>query len=189
MTRKSQDKTAIDDAQRQLGALRAEIDEMAQIIHHAKAEIAAIKHPLADDDRIIGASSELDAIVSATEVATGDILDAAETIEKTVETLAAEGAVKDEHTEMLPEITGQLTRIMEACGFQDLTGQRITKVVRALRHIEERISAIIEIWEPQDFADIPVGSRDKSDGDRALLGGPQSETARTSQEEIDALFD
>ena len=48
---------------------------MAQIIHHAKAEIAAIKHPLADGNEIIGASSALDAMVSATETAPGDILD------------------------------------------------------------------------------------------------------------------
>jgi len=176
-------------ANRDFATLRCEIDEMAQIIHHAKAEIAAIKHPLADDDRIIGASSELDAIVSATENATGDILDAAETIEKSVESLAEQCPGSDKVAELIPEVTGQLTRIMEACGFQDLTGQRITKVVHALRHIEDRISSIIEIWEPQDFADIPVDNRDKKDGDKALLGGPQSDEARTSQADIDALFD
>ena len=178
-----------DRAMRDLAALRREIDEMAQIIHHAKAEIAAIKHPLANDNKIIGASSELDAIVSATETATGDILDAAETIERTVEGLKEDGSGADQLSVALSEITGQLTRIMEACGFQDLTGQRITKVVHALRHIENRVSAIIEIWEPQEFADIPVESRDKADGDRALLGGPQSEESRTSQADIDALFD
>lgn len=181
--------TEMDTAKRELAALRAEINEMAQIIHHAKAEIASIKHPLADDDRIIGASSELDAIVSATESATGDILDAAETIEKSVETLTAENADNGQIAALAPAVTGQLTRIMEACSFQDLTGQRITKVVSALRHIEDRIGAIIEIWEPADFADIPVESRDKAEGDRALLGGPQSEKTRTSQAEIDALFD
>jgi len=189
MTLKTSDNAAIDDGKRQLAGLRAEINEMAQVIHHAKAEIAAIKHPLADDDRIIGASSELDAIVSATESATSDILDAAETIEKSVEMLATQGADKGQLGEVLPEMTGQLTRIMEACGFQDLTGQRITKVVHALRHIEDRVSSILEIWEPQDFADIPVESRDKADGDSALLGGPQSDKNRTSQEDIDALFD
>lgn len=185
MTLETTKEAATETAERQVGALRAEINEMAQIIHHAKAEIAAIKHPLADDDRILGASSELDAIVSATESATSDILDAAETLEKSVESLEGDELA----AEILSEMTGQLTRIMEACGFQDLTGQRITKVVHALRHIEERVSAVLEIWEPADFADIPVEPRDQVAGEGEQLSGPQSDKARTSQADIDALFD
>lgn len=174
------------DAHRQVSTLRAEMNEMAQIIHHAKAEIAAIKHPLADDDRFLGASSELDAIVNATEAATGDILDAAECLEKSVEALAADAS---KAADMVPEMTDHLTRIMEACGFQDLTGQRITKVVHALRHIEDRVSAVLDIWEPADFADIPVETREQAEGEGEQLSGPQSEENRTSQADIDALFD
>ncbi len=179
----------VSDYKRQLASLRAEIDEMAQIIHHAKVEIAAIKHPLADNDQIIGASSELDAIVDATENATGEILDAAEAIEQSVESLAPQNAGQVQLADVLSNMTSQLTRIMEACSFQDLTGQRITKVVRALGHIEDRISSIIDIWEPRCLADIPVDPRDSVDEDRALLSGPQSDKNRTSQEDIDALFD
>ncbi len=182
-------KTMTPDTGQTVADLRIEIDEMAQIIHHAKAEIAAIKHPLADNDKIIGASSELDAIVSATESATSDILEAAEKIESSVEALSAHAGDAQKVAEIAPEMTEQLTHIMEACGFQDLTGQRITKVVQALRHIEDRISSILDIWDPNEFADIPVETRDNKDADAALLGGPQSDAARTSQEEIDALFD
>lgn len=179
----------MSDNERTTASLRAEIDEMAQIIHHAKAEIAGIKHPLADADKIIGASSELDAIVSATETATSDILEAAEKIEASVEDLSAHAGDAQKVAEALPGMTEQLTHIMEACGFQDLTGQRITKVVHALRHIEDRINSIIEIWEPEDFADIPVDTRAKHDDDSVLLSGPQSDQTRTSQEDIDALFE
>jgi chemotaxis regulatin CheY-phosphate phosphatase CheZ len=39
-----------------------------------------------------------------------------------------------------------VVKIFEACNFQDLTGQRITKVVRALSFIEERVEAMMGVW-------------------------------------------
>ena len=35
------------------------------------------------------------------------------------------------------------TRIYEACSFQDITGQRITKVVAALKAIEAKVAQIV----------------------------------------------
>ena len=36
--------------------------------------------------------------------------------------------------------------IFTACSFQDLTGQRTTKVINVLRYIEQRIGSMIAIW-------------------------------------------
>ena len=47
---------------------------MVRSIGRTKFELAAIKHSMADDDRIKAASSELDEIVVATQSATEDIL-------------------------------------------------------------------------------------------------------------------
>ena len=54
--------------------VRIEIAQMVRSIGRTKSELAAIKHPMADDDRIKAASSELDEIVVATQSATEDIL-------------------------------------------------------------------------------------------------------------------
>ena len=37
-------------------------------------------------------------------------------------------------------------RIFEACSFQDITGQRITKVVSTLTYIEERLHGLQDAW-------------------------------------------
>jgi chemotaxis protein CheZ len=36
--------------------------------------------------------------------------------------------------------------LFEACSFQDITGQRITKVVRSLTYVETRVNKLIEAW-------------------------------------------
>ncbi|RMF05696.1 MAG: hypothetical protein D6773_04985, partial [Alphaproteobacteria bacterium] len=85
-----------------------------------------------------------------------------------------------------------VVQIFEACNFQDLTGQRITKVVRAFQFIEERVTRMMEIWGGiESFKEIEVVDPPKRDGDAALLNGPALETDEdvASQDDIDALFD
>jgi chemotaxis regulatin CheY-phosphate phosphatase CheZ len=76
---------------------------------------------------------------------------------------------------------------MTACSFQDLTGQRITKVVNALRYIETRINAMIGIWGIDEAAKAEASKADDARPDAHLLNGPQTEAA--DQSEIDSLFD
>ncbi len=39
-----------------------------------------------------------------------------------------------------------MTQVYEACNFQDITGQRITKVVNTLKHIEEKVEALVSAF-------------------------------------------
>ena len=169
--------------------IRIEIAQMVRMIGRAKQEIAAIKHPRSDDDRVSAASSELDAIVLATETATQDILDANEKIEQLIKEIG--GLTGDDEIIHRCEQAGEyLVNILEACNFQDITGQRITKVIRTLRFIEERILAMINIWGVQAFADLPVPKGEfDAESEEALLNGPQLENQGISQADIDALFD
>lgn len=161
-----------------------ELQALATYIHDAKSDIAALRPDEVRDDYLPTAADELDAIVLATENATNTIMDATEQIEAVMETLEGEQAEK------LMEAT---TNIYEACGFQDITGQRITKVVKALKDIEEKIEALVTAFgseidkikakEPQEEA------KPKTDlSDEELLGGPQHEGEAATQEEIDALL-
>ena len=54
--------------------------------------------------------------------------------------------------ELCDKIDQRATDIYTACSFQDITGQRTEKVVKALRFIEQRINAMIEIWGVDDIA-------------------------------------
>ncbi|MEM7170902.1 MAG: protein phosphatase CheZ [Pseudomonadota bacterium] len=169
--------------------VRLEIAQMVRVIARAKSEIAAIKHPYAEDDRIDAASSELDAIVAATESATNQILEANENIEKEIHKIAASHHDDEEVTLMADRVAEHVISILEASNFQDITGQRVTKVVKTIRFIEDRILAMISIWGAEAFADLPVESEGGAADPESLMNGPQLENAGITQDEIDALFD
>ena len=112
----------------------------------------------------------------------------AEKIEEVVHEL--QGLVSDAYANSrLNEIADQITRLFEACTFQDLTGQRITKVVRTLGFIEERVAALMELWGEKDIgAAAPVEDNIEKHDDGLVLHGPQTPDAAISQDEIDKLF-
>jgi chemotaxis protein CheZ len=169
--------------------LRIELAQMVRTIARAKTEIASIKHPMSEDDQMVDATSELDEIVKATENATNTILESGEQIERVIdETKEAHGG--DEAIQLLcDQIGSQVVNIFQACNFQDITGQRITKVVRTLRFVEARILAMIEIWGAGAFQDLPVPGPPPAHSSDEHVKGPQLENQGISQAEIDALFD
>lgn len=169
--------------------VRMEIAQMVRSIARAKAEIASIKHPEASKDEIETASNELDQIVAATEDATTRILDANEKVQGLLDEIAAMHPDDLDLQTKVDEAGGHVITVLEACNFQDVTGQRITKVVRTLRFIEERILAMISIWGPDAFATLPVHEVMDEDPDDPPMHGPQAEGQGISQDEIDALFD
>ncbi len=169
--------------------LRIELAQMVRTIARTKSEIASIKHPKAEADQMEDASSELDAIVRATETATNVILESSEAIEKIIDAAKiAHGG--DETIQLLSDQVGaQVVKIFEACNFQDITGQRINKVVRTLHFIEARILAMIEIWGVSAFEHLPVPGPPPLHSSDEHVAGPQLENQGISQAEIDALFD
>jgi hypothetical protein len=134
----------------QIDQFRLDVLEMSKAIARTHAEIAAIKPDDATGGRFVMASGELDSIVSATESATSDILAAAERVQEAAWTLReaeADAALCD----MLDE---RATEIYMACSFQDLTSQRIRKVIDALGFLEKRVNAMADIWQ---FGDETTG--------------------------------
>lgn len=135
-----------------------------------------------DDDgasnRITTATEELDAIVRATEDATNTILTAAETVQMIGDALDEE----DRNA-----IGAEMGRIMEACSFQDITGQRIAKVVATLHFLENRINAMLQLWESSGKA-MPPAMPGDTRPDAHLLNGPQLDGKGNDQSAIDALF-
>ena len=155
-----------------LEVLRKELIEMASSIRKAKAEISAMKPP-GDDSanstrRINLATEELDAIVHSTERATTDILNSAERIMEISGRMR--GGPADAEVDLLDM---EATNILMACGFQDITGQRISKVVSTLRYLEERVDAMIRIWGVDGIQpdEIPQARKDTRP-DAHLMHGP-----------------
>jgi chemotaxis protein CheZ len=162
--------------------LYRELEHLADYIQTAKREISAIRPDEIRHRDIPMATDELDAVVGATAEATGTILDAAESLERIAASIAEPVG---------EEVSTIATRIYEACNFQDITGQRITKVVRTLKHIEGKIDALLtafgELKSVAPAAPSPEEVLPPGD-ERSVLHGPQLPEEAKRQDEIDAIF-
>lgn len=181
---------AVEPDQDDLELIRTQIEEMNEHIHKAKVQIASLRHPKAQDDRLVSAASELDAIVKDTEMATHTILESAEQIDDLTMTLK-NSASSDFVVDHVEQIAFIVTKIFEACNFQDITGQRINKVVSTLEFVEERVHNMILIWGEEAFAELPVPEVEAEaiPEDADLLNGPQLDGEGISQDDIDKLFE
>ena len=126
--------TMSGDLSAQETSLLTEVEALGRTIASAKAEIAALRVDDITDNHIPFATDELDAIVEHTATATNAILGSCETLDDVGSSLTGEPATK------LQDAT---TRIYEACSFQDITGQRINKVVATLKTIEAKVAQIL----------------------------------------------
>jgi chemotaxis protein CheZ len=161
--------------------LYREVEMLADYIKTVRRDIAGLRPDDISVRHIPMATDELDAVVTATADATGTILGAMEAVERLAGGLPAEVAAP------LGDI---VVKVYEACSFQDITGQRITKVVRALRHIESKIDALLAVFGA-DLAIAPASHSSEetaNDMEANLLNGPQLPQAANSQADIDALL-
>jgi chemotaxis protein CheZ len=172
-----------------LDKVKAEVEAIAARITLTKQEIANLRHPLAKEDKLTSASMELSAVVKSTEEATSAIMGVAEHLDEIAREVATH--VTDSYVvSRLNEMTDHITKLFEACSFQDLTGQRITKVVKTIDYIEDRIETMQVIWGRKEMERLPLPEEDgiiKKDGDLELHG-PQAQTEAISQDDIDKLF-
>lgn len=163
-----------------------ELERLAAYIDAAKREIAAISPHDVKDEFLPSATDELDAIIEATATATNTIMDSCELVE---------GVMADVTDEVGAKLMDATTSIYEACTFQDITGQRIGKVVTALKNIEDRIDALVLALGDELIAPKVKNNttKPKSDAkttltDADLLEGPQLGAKAKSQAEIDDLL-
>lgn len=170
--------------------IRAELDEIYAAIERTKLEIATLHTTGFKGAQMVRVTGELDAIVQGTLEATDQILSSAEAIDRDSGLL--EAACKSEQDKALAaDIQEHVIKIFESCNFQDLTGQRITKVVNTLKFIEDRIVRMMNIWGGiETFQSMEVEQIPDREGDAALLNGPKitSDAGHASQDDIDALF-
>ena len=171
-------------------SLYSEIEVLARFIQTAKSEIASLRPEEIKTEHLAAATDELEVIVGQTEEATNSIFGAVETIEQLCEDMEPVVAEK---------VTNAVTEVYEACGFQDLTGQRISKVVGALQHIEHRLEGLLQAFgdqfgtpEPAEGATPPkpLGPPPGKTArpDEHLMNGPQNPGEAKTQDEIDALL-
>lgn len=135
------------------------LSEKLASIHEQIANIVA-----APAQTTYNSGVELEAVVTATENAANQIMEAAEAISTWLQSGGDPAS--------LSTVTEQVNAIFEACTFQDLTGQRIRRAIEHLQQVETMLTGMMH-EAPAD--DTPAAPTDKA--------GPD-----LIQAEIDSLF-
>ncbi|PLX34494.1 MAG: chemotaxis protein [Hyphomicrobiales bacterium] len=162
-------------------SLYGELRHIAQYIVKTKDEIGSLQANHMSEERIPEAGMELSAVVDATESATDRIMESAETL------MAADPS---DHQAYADLVNAEVMNIFEACSFQDITGQRISKVVETLEFIDRRISRFASTLKVEDKRD--ALSQDEISREerrqKQILHGPQMSGEGVGQDDVDALF-
>ncbi len=150
---------------------------IAGYIAKAKEEIREMRPHDISQERIPTAGAELEAITRDTENATHAIMNSAEAI------MSCDGSDPDYKT----KVDDEVMKIFEACSFQDITGQRVSKVVNVLKQIEERVGRLANTLGVDDRP-VELTAEEKRKAE-LLLNGPALNGPETKQDAIDAMFD
>ncbi len=170
--------------------LKVELDLIIDAIDRTKREIAVLHGKSFDGAEMAKVNGELGAVVGGTEQATQQILEATESIDQAASALSKVTS-PDQQQRLAEEIQERVISIFEACNFQDLTGQRISKVMGTMKFIEHHIKVMMDIWGGVDAIKAHAPAIiDTREGDAKLLNGPKldGDAGHASQDDIDALF-
>ncbi len=171
--------------------LKIELDLIHEAINRTKQEIAVLHGKSFEGEEMTRVTGELGAIVGGTEEATQQILEAAEAIDQAASAMTKVNS-PDQQAQLSEDIQDRVVAIFEACNFQDLTGQRISKVMGTMKFIEHHINVMMDIWGGVDAIKLHAPAIiDDRVGDARLLNGPKgvNEIDHASQDDIDAMFD
>lgn len=169
--------------------LKRELVVLFGHINNMRRELAALQAPASGAGDFASMADTLDAIVEQTEVAGNTILESMEGLDGIV-TEIREGA-DPKTADLCDQASRHVSTVFEACSFQDLTGQRITKVVNSLKFVEARVNAMIRLWGKDELAEAVAEITSEAqpvDPDKALLHGPQRAAVAISQDDVDKLF-
>ena len=154
-----------------------ELLNIAAAIAEAKTELRALRPRGLPSQGLSGANQELDAIVRDAEDATNAILNSAEAI---LELDPDTDGLKD-------KVDDQVMRIFEACSFQDITGQRVSKIITLLARIETCLGDMAEQLGAPGPDTAPLTPEEQRRRD-LMLNGPALNGPEVAQDAIDALF-
>ena len=155
-----------------------ELLSLKNIIEDLRKQLNAAQADTIGQTDIPNAKDELDAVVGATEKATTTIMDSCEKI------LAQ---MAHENHDLIQKTEAEIVKIYEACTFQDITGQRITKVIKTLKKIDEQVSSLLEALDNK-LISLGLPGNVETTTPVSLLNGPALPQEAISQDEIDRIL-
>lgn len=175
-----------------------ELGELAKYINNAKKELQEVKSSNIAEEHLPGAANQLDAIVQMTEQATGRIMDECDRMTMFHNDMRERLINMDPPLDpdalagvdaSMNEAAASVTRVYEACNFQDITVQRVQKVVRALQEIERQVLRMVVVFGLVENGDkLDAQTQAELREDAHLLNGPQLQGQGLDQDEIDSIL-
>lgn len=161
--------------------LENELRKIASYIVTLRREIAVLQANEMHMKKIPAAGQELAAVVNSTEGATNEIMAIAENV------LSADASDPAAYKEFVDK---EMMALFETCAFQDLTGQRISRVVKTLEHIEARVSRFATYTGVEDDPEYASEQEALETARRRelLLHGPSIADDGNTQPMIDKLL-
>lgn len=156
----------------QLQQLYVQIEDF----YHRFKTVCAETESISAGQRMPEAAQQLNGVLQETEQAASTILTAGSMISELVDETDVSDDVKQ-------KVQQQITLIFEASSFQDISGQRIKKVMRNLQDLEFQLYNLAKAARGEAFEPLPK----ENTGD-ILLNGPQLAADAPTQADIDALF-
>lgn len=163
---------------------------MAAYLRKAQERLHKVRPSDLREHHLPNAHDDLKAIVAHTEEATGRIMEVAEALL----------AMEPDDGNYFESVNDYVMQIFEACSFQDITGQRVSRVTESIDATREQVDALSDVLgTTHDESVTPAAQteRDKWREDN-LLHGPQDQDEALdqgdvdeviSQDDIDSLFD
>ncbi len=152
-----------------------QIEEICKSVHEIQSQAVGILQ----NSKVPDSAAQLQDVLQTTESATMTIIDTVTAIQSAVD--EAKNAALSE------QVGTMVTKVYEACSFQDISGQMIKKVLDNLTLLEGKLGKLSEtakaygVLPPEQSAAVPAG-------DSALMNGPQLSGQAPSQADIDKLF-
>ena len=166
--------------------LSENLEALFSYVERVRTEIASLNQSGTGENKFATMGEQLDGVVEATKDASDSIMEAVEKNNEAVAKLK-ESITEADLIEVLEDIENNNNAVFEACAFQDITGQRVTKIVKSVSYVEDRVTALREIWGGDELDKVERVAEELTE-DEKLLNGPQSKAEAISQDEIDKLF-
>lgn len=152
-----------------------QIKKMTSQITALKKDISNVNEEILEDNFIPKIAEELNLVVKHTEESVNKILDIFDEI---CGIISKVGPVSVKN-----ELMSKSTKILEACNFQDIVGQRIKNITTNLISIESVLLKMLHAIHPEEALKDTNHNPEKD-----LLNGPKKGKNSPSQQEIDDLF-
>jgi len=151
--------------------LSENLEALFSYVMRVRTEIASLNQSGDGEDKFATIGEQLDGVVEATKDASDFIMEAIENNNEAVAKLKK--SVKySQLIELLETIENSNNAVFEARAFQDITGQRVTKIVKSVSYVEERVTTLREIEGGDELDKVKLAVVEMT-ADEKLLHIPQ----------------